>query len=554
MIQRPANYVRIFDTTLRDGEQSPGATLTSEEKLELSRALARLGVDVIEAGFPSASPDDFAAVNSIAKQVGRDVPAGRPQSDPPIICGLARATEKDIETAYQAVREAQHPRIHTFLATSPIHREHKLRMTQPEVVEKTRQMVRLARSLCEDVEFSPEDAARTEPEFLYEVLTVAIQAGATTLNIPDTVGYGVPDEFGALIAGIMQNVPGVENVVVSVHCHNDLGLATANALAGLRAGARQAEVTINGIGERAGNTSLEELVMTLRTRQALLGLETGIDTTQLVRTSKLVSLRTGMMVQPNKAIVGANAFAHEAGIHQDGMLKHQETYEIMRPETVGASKTLLVLGKHSGRHAFAVRLRELGQPLEGEALDKAFQRFKVLADRKKRITDADLDALAASEGGRGREYFSLDAVQVTCGTNGMPTATVRLVGPRGLVTTTAAVGTGPVHAAFKAIDDIVSAPSELLEYTINAVTEGIDALGHASVRVRATRQGESRLNPQHGAGGSAIFHGHAADTDVVVASTKAYLGALNRLLAALGTLDLAEAVPPALERTPGAAE
>jgi 2-isopropylmalate synthase len=556
MIQRPANYVRIFDTTLRDGEQSPGATLTSEEKLELSRLLSRLGVDVIEAGFPSASPDDFEAVSSIARIVGREVTTGRPQAEPPVICGLARATEKDIQTAFDAVKDAQHPRIHTFLATSPIHREHKLRMTKEEVVERARKMVTFARSLCEDVEFSPEDAARTEPEFLYEVLKVAIDAGATTLNIPDTVGYGVPEEFGKLISGIIANVPGVENVVVSVHCHNDLGLATANTLAGIRAGARQAEVTVNGIGERAGNTSLEEVVMTLRTRQALYGMDTGIDTTQLVRTSKLVSLRTGMLVQPNKAVVGANAFAHEAGIHQDGMLKHQETYEIMRPEAVGASKTLLVLGKHSGRHAFAVRLRELGHVLEGEALDNAFQRFKVLADRKKRITDADLEALAASEGGRGREYFSLDAVQVTCGSNGMPTATVRLIGPDGQVTTTAAVGTGPVHAVFKAIDEVLDAPSELLEYTINAVTEGIDALGHASVRVRATSQGDSRVNPQHGAGGSAIFHGHAADTDVVVASTKAYLGALNRLLAALGTHEKALAAPARgrEEPTSGAAE
>src|SRR5262245_57536173 len=375
----PANYVRIFDTTLRDGEQSPGATLTSEEKLEVARALARLGVDVIEAGFPSASPDDFEAVRTIAKTVGQEAGSGRPSSEPPIICGLARAMEKDIRTAYDAIKVAKHPRIHTFLATSPIHREHKLRMSKEEVVDKTRKMVGFARSLCSDVEFSPEDAGRTEPEFLYEVLAAAIEAGATTLNIPDTVGYTIPEEFGALIAGIVKNVKGVENVTISVHCHNDLGLASANALAGIRAGARQAEVTINGIGERAGNTSLEEVVMALHTRHAMFGLSTGIDTTQLVRTSRLVSLRTGMVVQPNKAIVGANAFAHEAGIHQDGMLKHEETYEIMRPETVGASKTLLVLGKHSGRHAFAVRLRELGHALEGEALQTAFSRFKVLA-------------------------------------------------------------------------------------------------------------------------------------------------------------------------------
>jgi 2-isopropylmalate synthase len=526
----PTNLVRIFDTTLRDGEQSPGATLTSEEKLEVARALSRLGVDVIEAGFPSASPDDFEAVKAIAEGVGNTVVEGRPSSEPPIICGLARTTEKDIRTAYEAVKVAKHPRIHTFLATSPIHREHKLRMTKEQVVERAVAMVKLAKSLCPDVEFSPEDAGRTEPEFLHEVLSAVVEAGATTLNIPDTVGYTVPEEFGALIAGIVANVKGVENVVVSVHCHNDLGLATANTLAGIRAGARQAEVTINGIGERAGNTALEEVVMALQTRRPVYGLETNIDSTQLTRTSRLVSMRTGMMVQPNKAIVGANAFAHEAGIHQDGMLKHQATYEIMRPDAVGASQSLLVLGKHSGRHAFQVRLRELGHVLDGEALDAAFSRFKLLADKKKRITDADIEALAASEIGKGREFFQLDAVQVTAGSNGMPTATVRLRGPDGELVTQAAVGTGPVHAVFRAIDEIVKAPAELLEYSINNVTEGIDALGHASVRLRA-QASDGRVNPQHGSGSAPILHGHAADTDVIVASTKAYLAALNRVLA-----------------------
>jgi 2-isopropylmalate synthase len=524
--------VRIFDTTLRDGEQSPGATLTSEEKLEVARALSRLGVDVIEAGFPCASPDDFEAVRTIASSVGQEVAEGRPTREPPIICGLARAAENDIRTAYDAVKVAKHPRIHTFLATSPIHREHKLRMTKEQVVDRTRKMVTLAKSLCDDVEFSPEDAGRTEPEFLYEVLAVAIEAGATTLNIPDTVGYTIPEEFGALIAGIMQHTKGIEKVVVSVHCHNDLGLATANTLAGIRAGARQAEVTINGIGERAGNTAMEEVVMALHTRETLFKLRTNVDTTQLTRTSRLVSMRTGMVVQPNKAIVGANAFAHESGIHQDGMLKHESTYEIMRPETVGASQTLLVMGKHSGRHAFAVRLRELGHPLEGEALDAAFSRFKLFADKKKRILDADLIALAASEIGKGREYFQLDAVQVTCGSNGMPTATVRLRCPDGELRTAAAVGTGPVHAVFRAVDDIVQAPAELLEYAINNVTEGIDALGHASVRVRAGGD-DGRVNPQHGSGQAPILHGHAADTDVIVASTKAYLAAMNRVLAML---------------------
>jgi 2-isopropylmalate synthase len=526
------DIVRIFDTTLRDGEQSPGATLTSEEKLEVARALSRLGVDVIEAGFPCASPDDFAAVQAIAASVGTAAVEGRKNTEPPIICGLARAAEGDIRAAFDAIKVARRPRIHLFLATSPIHREHKLRMTKPQIVERAVKMVTFAKSLCQDVEFSPEDAGRTEPEFLYEVLEAVIHAGATTLNIPDTVGYTVPDEFGALIAGIMQNVPSIGRVVVSVHCHNDLGLATANTLAGIRAGARQAEVTINGIGERAGNTALEEVVMALATRQPLFKLGTNIDTTQLTRTSKLVSMRTGIVVQPNKAVVGANAFAHESGIHQDGMLKNEATYEIMRPEAVGAGQTLLVLGKHSGRHAFAVRLREIGHPLEGEALDAAFARFKVLADKKKRITDADLEALAASEFGRGREYYQLDAVQVTCGSNGMPTATVRLQCPDGEVRTRAAIGTGPVHAVFRAIDDIVEAPAELLEYSINNVTEGIDALGHASVRVRANHP-DARVNPQRGSGQAQILHGHAADTDVIVASTKAYLAAMNRVLATL---------------------
>ncbi|HTA90164.1 MAG TPA: 2-isopropylmalate synthase [Polyangiaceae bacterium] len=556
----PQDYVRIFDTTLRDGEQCPGATLTSEEKLEVARALSRLGVDVIEAGFPSASPDDFQAVHDIAESIGVEPISGRPSSEPPIICGLARATEKDIQTAFDAIKVAKFPRIHIFLATSPLHREHKLRMTREQVVARAREMVSFAKTLCDDIEFSPEDAGRTEPEFLHEVLTAVIECGATTLNIPDTVGYTVPAEFGAIIDGIMKNVKGIENVIVSVHCHDDLGLATANALAGIHAGARQAEVTINGIGERAGNTSLEEVVMALQTRQPMYGLKTGIDATQLVRTSRLVSVRTGMVVPPNKAIVGANAFAHESGIHQDGMLKHAGTYEIMRPETVGASKTLLVMGKHSGRHAFSVRLKELGHALDGEALEAAFQRFKVLADKKKRITDADLEALAASEVGRGVEYYALDAVQVVCGSSGMPTATVRLRCPDGELRTQAAVGTGPVHAVFTAIDEIVKAPSELVEYTINAVTEGIDALGHASVRVRAVGSSDNRLNAQHGSGGAAILHGQAADSDVLVASTKAYLGALNRLLVTLGTYDKqadksqVTEKSPIREQTTGAAE
>jgi 2-isopropylmalate synthase len=523
------NLVRIFDTTLRDGEQSPGATLTSEEKLEVARVLARLGVDVIEAGFPAASPDDLEAVRRIALSVGREPTHGRPITEPPIICGLARAREKDIDRCWEAVKSAARPRIHTFIATSPVHREHKLRMSREQVLVKAREMVGYARNLCADVEFSPEDAGRTEPDFLYQVLSAVIEAGATTINIPDTVGYTLPHEFGALIRGIIENTRGIEQAIVSVHCHNDLGLATANTLAGVLNGARQAEVTINGIGERAGNTSLEEVVMILQTRHAALGLRTNLDATQLCKTSRLVSARTGMVVQPNKAIVGANAFAHEAGIHQDGMLKHQSTYEIMQPESVGATKSLLVLGKHSGRHAFSVRLRELGYCLSEEAIEEAFSRFKILADKKKNITDADLEVLACSELDRGHEMFALDAVQVTCGTSGLPTASVRLRGPDGQLTASAAIGTGPVHAVFNAVDQLVNAPAELVEYSINAITEGIDALGEASVRVKSTNTDAARNHPQHG-GSAGIFHGHAADTDVLVASTKAYLSALNRLL------------------------
>lgn len=524
------NYVRIFDTTLRDGEQSPGATMTSAEKLEVARALARLGVDIIEAGFPAASPDDLEAVRRIAIEVGNP-PKGDSGAKVPIIAGLARAVKSDIDKAWEAVREAQKPRIHTFIATSEIHMRHKLNMMPEEVLARTREMVSYARSLCPDVEFSPEDAGRSDPEFLYRVLEEAIKAGATTLNIPDTVGYTLPEEFGRLIAGIIQNTPGIENVVVSTHCHNDLGLATANTLAGIRAGARQAEVTINGIGERAGNTSLEEVVMALKVRRPVFGLETGIETTQIARVSKLVSNYTGIPVQPNKAIVGANAFAHEAGIHQDGMLKHHLTYEIMRPADVGISQSRLVLGKHSGRHALRVRLAELGYTLNDEELNRAFERFKALADRKKVITDADLEAIIADEFYQPREIYTLDGLQVACGTLGMPTATVRLRGPDGQIYVQAAMGTGPVDATYKAIDAIVRAPNTLLEYNVHAVTEGIDALGEVTVRIREA-DGQQRLDAQKEIEFGRVYGGHGADTDIIVASAKAYLAALNKLLVA----------------------
>ncbi|MCJ7734960.1 MAG: 2-isopropylmalate synthase [Anaerolineales bacterium] len=531
-------YIRFFDTTLRDGEQSPGASLTSTEKLEIARSLARLGVDVIEAGFPAASPDDFQAVQRIAKEVG-DPKGGKKQGS--IICGLARALESDINTAWEAVKPALKPRIHTFLATSPVHMKHKLGMEPEEVLARVGEMVSYARSLCSDVEFSPEDASRSDPDFLYRVLEQAIIAGATTLNIPDTVGYATPEEFQKLISGIIANTPGIESVILSVHCHDDLGLATANTLAGIQAGARQVEVTVNGIGERAGNTSLEEIALTLYTRQPIYQFETGIDTTQITRISRLVSNYTGIPVQPNKAIVGENAFAHEAGIHQDGMLKNNNTYEIMRPETVGLQRSRLVLGKHSGRHALQVRLDELGFSLEDEELSEIFHSFKLLADKKKAITDADLEALVEDQVYRAEEIFSLDGLQVACGTMGLPTATVRLRDLDGGIHVQASVGTGPVDAAFKAVDTIIQVPTKLLEFTINAVTEGIDAIGEVTVRLEPQNGFiPLRTSPQSGLKRPRSFGGYGADTDIIVASVKAYLSGLNKLLNAKEFIERAE--------------
>ncbi|HUH97056.1 MAG TPA: 2-isopropylmalate synthase [Anaerolineales bacterium] len=525
------NYVRIFDTTLRDGEQSPGATMTSAEKLEVAHGLTRLGVDIIEAGFPAASPDDLEAVRRIAAEVGNPA-AGDPNARVPIIAGLARASKDDIAKAWEAVQGARQPRIHTFLATSEIHMKHKLKMDPEEVIQRVSEMVAYARSLCADVEFSPEDAGRSDPEFLYLVLGEAIKSGATTLNIPDTVGYTTPDEFYNLIDGIIKHTPGMhDGITISVHCHDDLGLATANTLAGIRAGARQAEVTVNGIGERAGNTSLEEVVMALKTRHPVFELETGVDTTQIARLSKLVSNYTGIVVQPNKAIVGANAFAHEAGIHQDGMLKHQTTYEIMRPEDVGVNQSKLVLGKHSGRHALRTRLAEMGHSLDDVELDKAFARFKELADRKKTVTDADLEAVMADEFYQPRDVYLLNGLQVSCGTMGMPTASVRLRGPDGKIYTHAAIGTGPVDATYKAIDGIINVPSALLEFNIHAVTEGIDALGEVTVRIQG-KNGDHTMDAQTEVEYARVYGGHGADTDIIVASAKAYISALNKLIIA----------------------
>ncbi len=510
----PNNHVRIFDTTLRDGEQSPGASLTSAEKIDIARQLARLGVDIIEAGFPAASPDDLEGVRRIAREVGTP--------DGPIICGLARTTRGDIDKAWEAIQDAAKPRIHTFIATSDIHMQHKLRMSREQVVERTREMVGYASSLCADVEFSPEDGCRSDPAFLVEVLGVAIAAGATTLNIPDTVGYITPAEYFELMAYLIRETPGGESVIWSVHCHDDLGMATANTLAGLQAGARQAEVTVNGIGERAGNTALEEIVMALRTRPQVYGLSTGIDTTQITRTSRMVSNYTGMLVQPNKAITGGNAFSHEAGIHQDGMLKHQATYEIMTPETVGLTQSNLVLGKHSGRHAFRVRLEELGYELDDDQLNLAFRRFKELADKKKTVTDADIEALIADEFYGPEEVFHMEGIQVACGQMGMPTATIKLRGPDGQEYIQAAIGTGPVDATYQAIDRIIQVPNTLVEYRVAAITEGIDALGEVTVRIRRD------------ANGRRTFGGHGADTDIIVASAKAYLAAINKMLAFTG--------------------
>lgn len=525
--------VIVFDTTLRDGEQSPGATLNVDEKLEIARQLSRLGVDICEAGFPIASPGDFDAVRRIAEEVG-PLMDGRKSGQPMVIAGLARANKQDIQRAYDAVKVAPRHRIHTFLATSDIHLQHKLKIDRETCIEQTIEAVTFARSLCDDVEFSPEDAGRSDPDFLVQVLTEAIKAGATTINIPDTVGYVTPEEYGRLITYLIAKTPGADKVVWSTHCHNDLGLATANTLAGVKAGARQVEVTINGIGERAGNTSLEEVAMAISTRPNFFNFTTNIDTTHITRTSRMVSAYTGMVVQPNKAIVGANAFAHEAGIHQDGMLKNQLTYEIMRPETVGLHASTLVLGKHSGRHAFRVRLEDLGyDDLDKEELDQAFQRFKRLADKKKVVTDADIEAIIADEIYQPPEIWKLNHIQVSCGDHSIPTVSVSLTGPDGTTYMDAALGTGPVDAAYQAINRIIGESPKLTEFSINAVTEGLDAQAEATIRIQPDNgEGKYALNPQTSQHYARTFSGHGASTDIVVASARAYLSALNKMLAA----------------------
>lgn len=519
--QQPERII-IFDTTLRDGEQSPGATLNVEEKLTIARQLARLGVDVIEAGFPFASPGDFEAVKKIAQSVG--VEGG------PTICGLARATRADIKAAAEALKPAVNPRIHTFLATSDIHLEHKLKKSRSEVLAIAEEMVAYAKSFVEDVEFSPEDAGRSDPAFLYQVLERVIAAGATTVNIPDTVGYTTPSEFGALIRGIKENVPNIHQAVISVHGHNDLGLAVANFLEAVKNGARQLECTINGIGERAGNAALEELVMGLHVRRQyfnpFLGHPptsteplTNIDTREIYKTSRLVSNLTGMLIQPNKAIVGSNAFAHESGIHQDGVLKNKLTYEIMDAQSIGLGANNIVLGKLSGRNAFRTRLQTLGFELSEQDLNKAFVRFKDLADKKKEISDWDLEAIVKDEiQFQFVDGFRLERVQVSCGDHACPTATVTIHTPDGQELTDAATGTGPVDAIYCAINRVVKVPNQLIEFSVQSVTAGIDAIGEVTIRL----QHEERF-----------YSGHAANTDIVVASAQAYMNALNRLYRSL---------------------
>jgi len=494
--------VIIFDTTLRDGEQSPGASMNTAEKLRLAVQLEKLGVDVIEAGFPAASDGDFEAVSQIAAKLKRAQ-----------IAGLARATRSDIDRAWEAIKHAAHPRIHTFIATSDIHLEYKLRMSREEVVQAAVAAVKHARSYTDNVEFSAEDGSRSDWDFLCRVFEAAIDAGATTVNLPDTVGYAVPDEFGNMVRHIYQNTPNINRAILSVHCHDDLGLATANTLTAIQAGARQAEVTINGIGERAGNTSMEEMVMALHTRHNHLGLETGINTEHIHASSRLVSMITGIMVQPNKAIVGANAFAHEAGIHQDGMLKNPMTYEIMRPETIGLSQTQLVLGKHSGRHALRNRLKELGYELSEEELDLIFTKFKNLADKKKHIVDEDLEVMVTEGILRTSDIFKLDYLHVTSGTTVLPMASVEL-SINGRPTRNAGYGNGPIDAAFNSIAKLTGTQSELLRFTVSALSGGTDSQGEVTVRLR-----ENGL----------VALGKGADPDIITASARAYVNGLNRL-------------------------
>jgi len=504
-ISMAKEHLIVFDTTMRDGEQSPGASMNKEEKLRIARLLELLCVDVIEAGFPAASDGDFDAVQAVARAVRY-----------PIVCGLARADENDIARCGEAVRVAERPRIHTFLATSPIHMEKKLRMESSQVIRAAVHAVHLASKYTDDIEFSPEDAGRSNIDFLCEILEQVIKAGATTINIPDTVGYTLPDQFGGLIRTLRERIPNSDKVVWSVHCHNDLGLAVANSLSGVLNGARQVECTINGLGERAGNAALEEIVMAIRTRQDIFPCDTRIDATQIVSASRLVAGITGFPVQPNKAIVGANAFAHEAGIHQDGVLKSPDTYEIMRAQDVGWISNKIVLGKHSGRNAFKTRLVELGTVIESEErLNILFERFKDLADKKHEISDEDLQALVTEEAGdrADGEAYRLISTMAHSETGELPSARV-VVSHKGQEMRAESTGSGPVDATFKAIELIAKSGAEMLLYSVNAITAGTDAQGEVTVRL--SKDGR-------------IVNGQGADTDIVVASAKAYIDGLNRL-------------------------
>jgi 2-isopropylmalate synthase len=493
----------IFDTTLRDGEQSPGCSMTQPEKLRVARALAELGVDVIEAGFPAASRGDWQSVNAVAREVHG-----------PIICGLARCNREDIELAASALREAPSRRIHVFLATSAIHREHKLNMAKSEILRSAVEGVRIAREHCEDVEFSPEDASRTELDFLAQVVEAVIEAGATTVNIPDTVGYTVPDEFAEAFRYLRKNVRGIDRVRLSVHCHDDLGMAVANSLTAVVAGARQIECTVNGIGERAGNCSLEEVVMALRTRETFFNLRTGIQTNRLYPTSRLVSSITGMPIPRNKAIIGENAFAHESGIHQHGMLKHHSTYEIMRPQDVGLSRSNLVLGKHSGRHAFRERVRELGFELDEEALNRVFADFKALADKKKELFDGDIEALVLRAEGHAQGPWTLEDLRTVAGSGKAAEATVRLRHTDGRVLEQRATGDGPVDAAFTAVETATGLKASLRKFELRSVSAGEDAQGEAIVYVEHDGR---------------TYRGASVSTDIVESATQAFLEVINRI-------------------------
>jgi 2-isopropylmalate synthase len=505
-----SDTVTIFDTTLRDGEQSPGCSMTVAEKLKVAQALVELGVDVIEAGFPIASPGDFEAVKAIAERFG----------DQTVICGLARCRQEDIERAALALQGARKKRIHVFLATSAIHRQFKLKMAKEEIVRSTVEHVQRAKAFCDNIEFSPEDAARTELDFLAEVVEKAIDAGATTVNIPDTVGYAVPSHFHRVITYLKQNVPNISKAVISAHCHNDLGLAVANSLAAVEAGARQVECTINGLGERAGNAALEEIVMAIRTRRDYFGLETRINAQKLCPISRLVSSITGMVVQRNKAIVGQNAFAHEAGIHQHGVLQERSTYEIMRPEDVGYVGTNLVLGKHSGRHAFRTRVAELGYTLDDATFQKVFDDFIALADKKKDVYDADIVALIDNRVDATPDRWQLARFHIAAGTGTIPTATVELRNDRDALVSDAAIGDGPVDAVCKAIERIVGVSATLEGYQVRSVSGGKDAQGEVMVEIQC--QGKR-------------YHGKAVSTDILEASALAYLKALNKAAANAST-------------------